>query len=109
MAKKKQQTEIKFAVKVSYGFLPKLKIVLLGEVLTKGNVEDGMLVQIRMPSGEPFGTWEIWEVLHMDFINQHENPNFKGLMLKCKSEEEFKLLQSLRVYDETITILKKNN
>ena len=106
MSKNKKQKEIKFSVKVSYGFLPKLKIVLLGEILS-GEVEDGMLVQVALDSGIVVGTWEIWEVLHMDFINQYDSNNFKGLMLKCKNKEDFKLLQSLRVYDEVITIIKK--
>ncbi len=103
---KKKKTEIKFVVSVTYGFLPKLKVVLLGEMLS-GTVEDSMFVQVQLESGNIVGTWQIIEVLHTDFINQYENNNFKGLILKCKDEKDFKLLQSLRVYDETITIIKK--
>jgi hypothetical protein len=94
----------RFNVKVAYGFLPKLKIVLLGEVLD-GEVKDGMWVQVLLDSGSVIGSWQIIEVLHMDFINQNDVPNYKGLMLKCKNEEDFKLLQSLRVYDEVVHVI----
>ncbi len=94
-----------FSVRVAYGFLPKLKIVLLGEILA-GEVADDMWVQVALDSGSIVGKWQIIEVLHMDFINQHDVPNFKGLIVRCQSEEDFKLLQELRVYEETVTILR---
>jgi len=96
--------DILFNVRVVYGFLHKLEIVLLGEVLD-GEIEDDMVVQVRFEGGTVAGTWEIMEVLHMDFLNQKETSNFKGVMLRCKNEEDFKLLQSLRVYNETIYIV----
>lgn len=104
MSKKAKKVSNRFSVKVAYGFLPKLKIVLLGEVL-EGKVHDGMWVEVKLESGSLVGAWQIIEVLHMDFINQNDVPNYKGLMLKCKNEEDFKLLQALRVYDEVVTVV----
>jgi hypothetical protein len=40
----------------------------------------------------------------MDFINGTENKNFVGLVITCINEQDFKLLQSLRVYDETLMV-----
>ncbi len=105
MAKKKKDTA-EFHVRVVYGFLNKLKIVLLGEVLS-GTIKDGMIVRISFKNGTVVGEWEILEVLHMDFINQQDNTNFKGLILRCKNKDDFKLLQELRVYEETITVISK--
>lgn len=106
MAKKKKTARSVYRVRVVYGFEKKLKIVLLGE-LESGKAEDGMRVQMALEGGSIVGDWEIVEVLHTTFINQYENPNFKGLMIKCKSLEEFELLQSLRVYDETVYLIEK--
>lgn len=106
MAKKKAAAHSVYRVRVVYGFEKKLKIVLLGE-LESGKVKDGMSVQVALAGGSVVGDWEIIEVLHTSFINQFENPNFKGLMIKCKNLEEFELLQSLRVYDETIYLIEK--
>jgi hypothetical protein len=92
-----------FRVSVVYGFKVKLKIVVLGEVL-KGSIEEGMMLQARLSQGTAVGMWEIIEILKMDFINGLENKNFIGLILKCKDEKDFKLLQSLRVYDETVVV-----
>lgn len=103
MARKRTKKDIKYYIRVVYGFEKKLKIVLLGE-LVGGPIEDGMIIEMRLSSGVPVGSWEVLEVLHTAFINQHENPNFKGLMLKCKNLDDFELLKSLRVYDEVITI-----
>ncbi len=50
------------------------------------------------------GGWLITEILKMDFINGSEDKNFIGLLVKCKDTEDFKLLQSLRVYEETIIV-----
>jgi len=107
MAKSKKtaiKTPAKFRVRVVYGFIKKLKIVVLGEIIG-GQIEEGMSVYARLPHGTIIGTWEIIEILKMDFINNSvENKNFIGLMLKCKTLEDFELLQSLRVYDEIIEI-----
>jgi hypothetical protein len=40
----------------------------------------------------------------MDFINDADNHKFLGLVLRCKNEQDFNLLKSLRVYDETLLI-----
>lgn len=94
-----------FKVRFVYGFLKKLKIVLLGKVLKKGRISEGMQVQIVLNNGTHVGDWEIIEVLKMDFINELEDKDFIGLMLKCKSQEEFELLRVLRVYDEIVQVI----
>jgi hypothetical protein len=101
------QKPIKYLSRVTYGFKDKLKVVLLGELKAGVVVEDGMCLQVTLRNGVVVGTWEIEEVLHTDFINQYENPNFKGLMVKCKNIADFELLKSLRVYDEVVTIVPK--
>lgn len=106
MAKKNRSTPTEFTIRVVYGFKEKLKVVLLGE-LESGKVDDGMFIQMTLEGGSIVGKWEILEVLHTSFINQHENPNFKGLMVKCKNTADFELLKSLRVYDEVINIVEK--
>ena len=104
------EAPIKYKTRVVYGFRKKLKIVLLGELISDAvKVDDGMIIQVTLKSGVVVGTWEILEVLHTDFINATENPNFKGLMVKCKNIADFELLQSLRVYDEVITITEKKS
>lgn len=92
-----------FKIRVVYGFLNKLKIVALGEVL-EGRIEENMKLKARLSHGSSLGSWDIVEVLDMDFINNMENKNFIGLILKCKDENDFKLLQSLRVYDEVVEV-----
>lgn len=104
MAKAKKNIDYK--VRVVYGFEKKLKIVLLGEVVS-GTIDDGMFIQVSFKNGAIVGTWEILEVLHTSFINDVESPNFKGLIVKCKTLIDFELLRSLRVYDETISIIEK--
>ena len=106
MAKTRKAPQSIYRVRVVYGFQEKLKIVLLGE-LQSGKAEDGMWIQVVLNGGSVVGDWKIIEVLHTSFINQHENPNFKGLMIKCKSLEEYELLKSLRVYDETVYLIEK--
>lgn len=106
MAKAKKTTE--YAVRVVYGFREKLKIVLLGEVI-EGKVVDGMQLRVSFKNGALVGLWEIIEVLHTDFINQQENPNFKGLIVKCKDLTDFELLKSLRIYDEVVSIVEKES
>ena len=101
--KKKQQSGV-FEVRVVYGFKQKLKMVLLGEVKS-GTVEEGMQVNITLNGVDNIGSWLIDEVLHMDFINNFENPNFKGLILKCKNTEDFELLQALRIYQEDVSVV----
>lgn len=95
-----------YRVRVVYGFKEKLKVVLLG-ALESGKLHEDLVVQVTLESGAVIGTWEILEVLHTSFINQHENPHFKGLMLKCKNLADFELLKSLRVYDEIIHLVEK--
>ncbi len=92
-----------FKVRVVYGFLKKLKIVVLGEVL-EGEIKEAMSLRAKFPHGSAVGSWPIIEVLDMDFINNMENKDFIGLILKCKDEADFKLLQSLRVYDEIVEV-----
>jgi hypothetical protein len=101
--KNKQESGI-FEVRVVYGFKEKLKMVLLGEVKS-GTVIEGMQVDITLNGVDNIGSWLIEEVLHMDFINNFENPNFKGLMLKCKNTEDFELLQALRIYQENVSVV----
>ena len=84
--------------------MKKLKIVVLGEVL-EGTVDESMSVKARLSHGSDLGSWEILEVLHMDFINNLEHENFIGLIIKCKDEADFKLLQALRVYDEVVELV----
>lgn len=106
MATKKATIQGSFRVRVVYGFKEKLKVVLLGS-LESGKLQEGLAVQVTLESGSVIGTWDILEVLHTSFINQHENPNFKGLMLKCKNLADFELLKSLRVYEEIIHLVEK--
>lgn len=106
MATKKTAVKGTYRVRVVYGFKEKLKIVLLG-ALESGELHEDYSVQVRLDGGSIIGTWEIIEVLHTSFINQHENPNFKGLMLKCKNLADFELLKSLRVYEEIIHLVEK--
>jgi hypothetical protein len=95
-----------YRVQVVYGFEKKLKVVLLG-ALESGKLNEDLAVQVKLESGAIVGTWDILEVLHTNFINQYENPDFKGLMLKCKNLADFELLKSLRVYDEIIHLVEK--
>lgn len=106
MAKKNIPISNKYKIRVVYGFKEKLKIVLLGELIS-GKVDDGMFIEVLLNSGLVVGKWKILEVLHTSFINQYENPNFKGLIVKCKNLADFELLKSLRVYDEVINLVEK--
>jgi hypothetical protein len=90
-----------FKVRVVYGFLQKLEIVLLGELL-EGQVELGQTLQLQVGEQLLGHQWQVREILHMDFINAIESSDFMGLVVACHSEESFKLLQALRVYDETL-------
>ncbi|MCH2045627.1 MAG: hypothetical protein MK212_16040 [Saprospiraceae bacterium] len=101
---KKTKTKVaKFKVRVVYGFLHKLKIVLLGDIM-QGKLAEGMLVRLLLNDTTVVGSWPIIEVLNMDFINDEENENFVGLMLRCKDEDDYNLLKSLRVYDEVVSV-----
>jgi hypothetical protein len=100
---KNQINTAAFRVSVVYGFKDKLEIVLLGEIIA-GKVEASMSIFVRLSEGTALGKWEIGEILTMDFINGTENKNFIGLVVCCKDEQDFKLLQSLRVYDETLVV-----
>lgn len=106
MATKKTTVRGTFRVRVVYGFKEKLKVVLLG-ALESGKIHEDLAVQVTLESGSVIGTWDVLEVLHTSFINQHEDPNFKGLMLKCKNLADFELLKSLRVYEEIIHLVEK--
>lgn len=98
-----QTASANFSVSVVYGFKNKLQIVLLGEIID-GKVEANMSIYVRLSEGTALGRWEINEILAMDFINGSENNNFIGLSVQCKDVQEFKLLQSLRVYDEILVV-----
>ena len=98
-----QTANAAFRVSVVYGFKDKLQIVLLGEI-TEGKVEASMSIYVKLSEGTALGKWQIGEILAMDFINGSENNSFVGLALQCKDEQDFKLLQSLRVYDETLMV-----
>ncbi len=100
---KETSSRSEFRVSVVYGFKAKMKVVILGEVLN-GKIEEGMELQACLPHGTAVGKWLIIEILNMDFINGLENKNFIGLIVKCKDENDFKLLQSLRVYDEVVIV-----
>jgi hypothetical protein len=92
-----------YRVSVVYGFKSKLEIVLLGEII-KGHITKGMKINAKLTHGTPVGTWNVKEILNMDFINGLENNNFIGIVVECNSDSDFKLLQSLRVYDEIIEL-----
>jgi len=100
MAKKR----VEYIPRVVYGFREKLEIVLLGE-LKSGKVKNGMHIQVTLKNGFVVGDWVISEVLHADFINQRESPNFLGFIIQCKNYADFDLLKALRVYDEVMTIV----
>ena len=91
----------RFKVKVVYGFLSQLRIVLLGERL-EGELQVGQAMQLKLSEQTDLGDWTVVEILNMDFINHLENPNFLGLVVECKDEAAFKLLQALRVYEEEV-------
>lgn len=103
MAKKTKKKPARFKVRVVYGFLNKLEIVLLGEI-QEGKVKSGQSIHAELPHNTRIGGWEIIEILNMDFINGSEDKNFVGILVNCKDKENFKLLQSLRVYEETIIV-----
>jgi len=102
-AKKKNAPLAEFQVHVVYGFIAELKIVLLGE--TNGQlIHEDMHIRVQIGDGVDMGMWKISNIMRMDFINGVHDNNFIGLEVECKNEEDFKLLQSLRVYDEIIHI-----
>ena len=103
MAKKTKKKSSKFKVRVVYGFLDKLEIVLLGDI-QQGKVKEGQLIYAEFSNETRIGGWPILEVLNMDFINGSEDKNFVGLLVRCKDKKDFKLLQSLRVYEETVIV-----
>lgn len=103
MAKKIKKKAARFKVRVVYGFLNKLEIVLLGDI-QEGKIQDGQSIYAELPHNTRIGGWKIKEILNMDFINGSEDKNFVGLLVNCKDKEDFKLLQSLRVYEETIVV-----
>ena len=71
MATKKTTVRGTFRVRVVYGFKEKLKVVLLG-ALESGKIHEDLAVQVTLESGSVIGTWDVLEVLHTSFINQHE-------------------------------------
>ena len=102
-AKKKNTPLAEFQVHVVYGFIDKLKIVLLGE--TNGRlINENMHIRVQISDGVAMGTWKISNIMRMDFINGVDDNNFIGIEVECTDEDHFKLLQSLRVYEETIHI-----
>ena len=101
--KQSHTKQARFQVRVVYGFKNKLKIVLLGELIS-GTVEGKEQACLYLNPDVKAGQWPILEILHMDFVNQHQSENYKGIMLRCKDKHDFDLFQSLRVYDEIITL-----
>ncbi len=94
-----------YRVSVVYGFKDKLEIVLLGEIF-RGEVTKGMKIVTKLIHGTQVGNWVVKEILNTDFINGHESKNFIGIVVACNNESDFKLLRSLRVYDEIIELHK---
>ena len=93
----------KFKTTVVYGFENKLEVILLGNPI-EGNIEKGMRARVQIGQNSQVGDWEIVEIQKMDFINASENHNFLGLVIRCVDIAAYKLLQSLRVYDEILFI-----
>lgn len=92
-----------FKARVVYGLLPKLEVILLGNP-ADGDINTGMTASLQVGTQSEIGHWEIVEIQRMDFINDADNHKFLGLVLRCKDEQDFNLLKSLRVYDETLLI-----
>ena len=106
--KKKKNTNpqaLRFKVRVVYGFLAKLEIVLLGEQL-QGELAPGQALGVRLGEQTMEGGWTLREVLKMDFINARDQGDFSGLVIDCADEAAFKLLQALRVYDEEVLLFE---
>ena len=101
--KRSDTKQARFQVRVVYGFENKLKVVLLGELIS-GTTDEKELACLHLNPDVVAGQWPILEVLHMDFVNQHQSENYKGIMLRCKDQHDFELFRSLRVYDEIITL-----
>jgi len=93
----------KFQARVVYGFENKLEVVLLGNPI-EGKIEKGMSAHVQIGQSAQVGNWEIVEIQKMDFINESEHHNFLGLVIRCADVSAYKLLQSLRVYDEILLI-----
>jgi hypothetical protein len=92
-----------FKARVVYGFLERLEVILLGNPI-EGKIEKGMHAHVKIGALANEGNWEIIEIQRMDFINDADNHNFMGLVLRCLNEKDFNLLKSLRVYDEIILV-----
>ncbi len=93
----------KFQARVVYGFENKLEVVLLGNPL-EGKIVKGMSAHVQIGQTSQVGNWEIVEIQKMDFINDSDDHNFLGLVIRCADAAAYKLLQSLRVYDEILCI-----
>lgn len=98
-----QPTTVEFKAQVVYGFLERLEVIILGST-TKGNIEKGMRAHLRIGETQREGNWEVVEIQHMDFINDIDNSEFKGIVLRCENTADFNLVKSLRLYNETILI-----
>jgi hypothetical protein len=94
----------RFKVRIVYGFLEDLEVVILGKLLNKNKLKAGMEVHLILDNGTPEGNWAIKKVLQMDFINDTTEKDFIGLVVTCKNKESFELLKALRVYDEVLEI-----
>jgi hypothetical protein len=92
-----------FKSRIVYGFLERLEVILLGNPI-EGKIEKGMHAHVKIGALAKEGNWEIVEIQRMDFINDADNHNFMGLVLRCLNEDDFNLLKSLRVYDEIILV-----
>ena len=98
---KKNTMPTRFKVRVVYGFLARLEMVLLGELL-QGPLAIGQELRVRLGEQTVEGGWTVREILQMDFINARQQGDFSGLVVDCQDETSFKLLQQLRVYDEEV-------
>lgn len=96
-------TNSMFKARVVYGFLERLEVILLGNPI-EGKIEKGMRAHAQIGNMAQEGNWEIVEIQRMDFINDADNHNFMGLVLRCTDTADFNLLKSLRVYDEIILV-----
>lgn len=106
MKKAATATNAQFRVRMVYGFKHNHEVVVLGTTLS-GKVEKGMISHATLEHGTNIGEWKIKEVLNIDFINDQDHTDFIGLVLQCETTESYNLLQSLRVYGETLVIERK--
>lgn len=98
-----QLANAEFKAQIVYGFLERLEVIILGSTV-RGNIQTGMRAHLRIGDTQKEGNWEIVEIQHMDFINDIDSKDFKGIVLRCENTADFNLVKSLRLYHETILI-----